>query len=81
MFTQKQAAQVKQIVIKHTGRFITQDELQSMYNLDHAQYTDLVKSGQFSGSYEEYFGDIFEDPYGEVCFLDCVVDLVLGAAA
>jgi hypothetical protein len=39
-----------------------------------------VQSGEFEGTYSEYFGNLLEDPYADVCFLDCVVTPTLCAA-
>jgi hypothetical protein len=79
MFTQSQAAQVKQLVIRDRGQFVTEDQLQAMYDLDHAQYTEIVNEGLFEGTYSEYFGNILEDYLADFSFLDCVVDEVLAA--
>lgn len=74
MFTQEQAAQVKQLVIKHTGRFVTEDELQRLYEADYAGY--LSVKDELILSYDEYFGNLFEDPYAEECFMDMAEDVL-----
>ena len=80
MFTASQAAQVKQVVINNLGRFVTFDQLQAMYNLDYAQYTQLVQNGEFEGTYSEYFGNLLEDYLADFSFLDCVAEPVLQCA-
>lgn len=80
MFTASQAAQVKQVVINNLGRFVTFDQLQAMYNLDYAQYTQLVQNGEFEGTYSEYFGNLLEDYLADFSFLDCVAEPVLQSA-
>lgn len=75
MFTQQQAAQVKQLIIKHTGKFATEEQLNRIYAEDYAGYC-AVKDECGYNSYAEYFGDLFEDPFGEEAFL-CVVEDVL----
>lgn len=71
MFTQQQAAQVKQLVIKHYKRFVTQEELAKIYEADYAEYLQVKEEAGIE-SYAEYFGEIFDDMYGEVAFLDVV---------
>lgn len=80
MFTASQAAQVKQVVINNLGRFVTFEQLQAMYNLDYAQYTQLVQNGEFEGTYSEYFGNLLEDYLADFSFLDCVAEPVLQSA-
>ena len=77
MFTSDQAAQVKQVVINNMGRFVTFDQLQAMYKLDHAQYTQLVQNGEFEGTYSEYFGDLLEDYLADFSFIDSVAEPVM----
>lgn len=69
MFTQEQAAQVKQFVAKHTDAVVTDELLKRIYEIDYAVYEDMADE---VGSYAEYFGDIFEDAFGEAAFLDTV---------
>lgn len=69
MFTQEQAAQVKQFVAKHTGKQVTAKQLKRIYELDYAAYEDMADE---VGSYAEYFGDIFGDAWGEEAFLDTI---------
>lgn len=80
MFTPSQAAQVMQLVRRDLKQFVTQDQLQAMYDLDHAQYTQLVQSGDFEGTYDEYFGNILEDYLADFSFLDCVAEPILRSA-
>lgn len=75
MFTIRQAAQVKQIVIKHTGKFATQEQLERIYEEDYKGYLATKDQFEFS-NYDEYFGDLFEDPYNEEAFL-CLIEDVL----
>lgn len=69
MFTQEQAAQVKQFVITHMNKVVTDAQLRRIYEVDYAAYEDMADE---VGSYAEYFGDIFEDVFGEAAFLDTV---------
>lgn len=75
MFTRQQAAQVKQLVIKHTGKFATEEQLQKLYEADYKGYLES-KHLHKCETYAEYFGDLFEDPYCEEAFL-CAVEEVL----
>ena len=80
MITQEQAAQVKQVVIDYTKRFVTGPQLEEMYKLDYAQYVETVEKGWMPSNttYEEYFGDTLFDP---ASFLDLVAIPVLEGTA
>ena len=71
MFTVEQSAQVKQVFIKHFGRFVTEQELVKIYAEDYAGFLAVKEEAEIE-TYAVYFGDIFEDPFGEAAFLDTV---------
>lgn len=71
MFTVKQAAQVKQIFVQKYGRFVTDTELQALYEADYAGYLATCDQQSYE-SYDDYFGDLFNDPWGTESFLDLI---------
>jgi len=76
MYTQQQLTQVKQIFIKSQKRFPTQAELEAIYAYDYAGFEAYADTESFN----EYFGDIFNDAMGEEVFA-CLIEDALEEAA
>ena len=76
MYTATQLAQVKQTFIKFEKRFPTQAELEAIYSYDYAGFEAYAEVETF----DEYFGDIFNDAMGEEVFALLIEDALEEAA-